>query len=59
MKDFFYAIQDIFVNYLFMPFDALRALELTNWFVANATFLDFLNYWFCCLCILDEKVKRL
>ena len=36
MKDFFYAIQDLFVNYIFTPLDGLRALELTNWFAANA-----------------------
>lgn len=35
MKDFFYAIQDLFVDVLFAPFDALRALELENWFAAN------------------------
>ncbi|MBJ6368180.1 DUF6341 family protein [Snuella sedimenti] len=35
MKDFFYAIQDLFVDHLFAPFDALRALELENWFAAN------------------------
>ena len=35
MKDFFYAIQDLFVNVLFAPMDALRALELQNWFAAN------------------------
>lgn len=35
MKDFFYAIQDLFVNVLFAPFDALRALELDNWWAAN------------------------
>lgn len=35
MKDFFYAIQDLFVNVLFTPFDALRSLELDNWFAAN------------------------
>jgi len=35
MKDFFYAIQDLFVNVLFAPFDALRALELENWWAAN------------------------
>ncbi len=35
MKDFFYAIQDLFVNVLFAPFDALRALELESWFGAN------------------------
>ncbi|MCK0178766.1 uracil phosphoribosyltransferase [Flavobacteriaceae bacterium S0862] len=36
MKDFFYAIQDLFVDVLFLPFDALRELELTNWWAANA-----------------------
>ena len=35
MKDFFYAIQDLFVDVLFAPFDALTALELENWFGAN------------------------
>ncbi|WP_299883723.1 uracil phosphoribosyltransferase [uncultured Lacinutrix sp.] len=35
MKEFFYAIQDLFVNVLFAPFDALRALELDSWFAAN------------------------
>ncbi|MGM5469180.1 DUF6341 family protein [Flavobacteriaceae bacterium LMO-SS05] len=35
MKDFFYAIQDLFVNVLFAPFDALRTLELSSWFGAN------------------------
>jgi hypothetical protein len=36
MKDFFYGIEDLFVNVLFAPFDALRALELESWFTANA-----------------------
>ena len=35
MKDFFYAIQDLFVDVLFAPLDALRALELDSWFGAN------------------------
>ena len=35
MKDFFYAIQDLFVNVLFSPFDALRSLELKNWYASN------------------------
>ncbi|MEW4922396.1 uracil phosphoribosyltransferase [Algibacter sp. 2305UL17-15] len=35
MKDFFYAIQDLFVDVLFAPLDALRALELENWWLAN------------------------
>ncbi len=35
MKDFFYAIGDLFVNVLFIPLDALRELELSNWWSAN------------------------
>jgi len=35
MKDFFYAIQDLFVDVIFAPFDALRSLELESWFTAN------------------------
>ena len=35
MKDFFYGIQDLFVNYFFKPFDVLRALELDNWWLSN------------------------
>lgn len=35
MKDFFYAIQDLFVNSLLKPLDWLRETELTSWFLAN------------------------
>lgn len=35
MKDFFNGIRDLFVDVLFAPFDALRALELESWFSAN------------------------
>lgn len=35
MKDFFYAIQDLFVNILFWPFDRLREIQLDNWWAAN------------------------
>ncbi len=35
MKDLFYAIQDLFVNVFFAPFDALKLLELYNWWGAN------------------------
>ena len=35
MKDFFYAIQDLFVDYLFWPFDVLREIQLDNWWAAN------------------------
>ena len=36
MKDFFYAIQDLFVNVLFAPYDDLAATELDNWWLANS-----------------------
>ena len=35
MKDFFYAIEDLFVNALFAPYDYLRFMELENWWTAN------------------------
>ena len=35
MKDLFNAIQDLFVDVIFAPFDVLRALELESWFGAN------------------------
>ncbi len=35
MTEFFYGIGDLFTNYLLLPFDALMALELDNWWLAN------------------------
>lgn len=35
MRDLFYAIQDLFVDVLLAPMDALAALELENWFAAS------------------------
>lgn len=35
MKDFFYAIRDLFVDVLFAPLDGLAKLELENWWAAN------------------------
>lgn len=62
MKDFFYAIQDLFVNFLFAPFDALRALELENWFAANTVSWIFIIigfvamvYWMLQLRIFDNN----
>lgn len=62
MKDFFYAIQDLFVDILFAPFDALRVLELENWFLANIISWLFLIigfvamvYWMMQLRIFDNN----
>lgn len=36
MKDFFEAIQVLFEDALLLPFDALRTLEASTWWGANA-----------------------
>lgn len=35
MRAFFEGIQTLFVDFLFLPHDALRRLELNTWFGAN------------------------
>lgn len=35
LKDFFYGIEDLVVNVLFIPLDALRDLQLDTWWGAN------------------------
>ncbi|MBT8262793.1 MAG: uracil phosphoribosyltransferase [Bacteroidia bacterium] len=35
MKDFFYGIETLFVDYFFAPFDALRAIEMDSWWISN------------------------
>ena len=62
MKDFLYAIQDLFVNVLLTPYDALKALELENWFLANSVSWIFiiigfvaLVYWMIQLKIFNDN----
>jgi len=52
MKDFFYAIQELFEGFFFIPFNALKELELDNWWAANIVSwilasigLGFFIYW--------------
>ena len=35
MRAFFEGIQSLFVDFLFIPFDLLRSLELSSWWWAN------------------------
>ncbi|MEO5778121.1 MAG: uracil phosphoribosyltransferase [Flavobacterium sp.] len=35
MRAFFEGIQSLFVDFLFLPFDFLRSLELSSWWLAN------------------------
>ena len=62
MRDFFYGIQDLFVNHLFAPFDYLRKLQLDTWFGANVmswiflvTFAGLFIYWMRQLSLFDPE----
>ena len=35
MRAFFEGIQSLFVDFLFLPLDFLRSLELSSWWLAN------------------------
>ncbi len=50
MKSFFEAIQSLFVDFLFLPFDALRELELTNWWAANT--INWILIIICCVAMM-------
>lgn len=45
MKTFFEGIQYLFVEILFVPFDAIRTLELSSWWSANI-----INWAFMIIC---------
>ncbi|HRN98438.1 MAG TPA: uracil phosphoribosyltransferase [Flavobacterium sp.] len=46
MKAFFEGIQTLFVDFLFLPMDAMRKLELSSWFGANI-----INWIFMAICV--------
>lgn len=45
MKSFFEGIGSLFTDFLFLPFQALREMELTNWWLANGV-----NWFFIIIC---------
>lgn len=45
MKAFFEAIQSLFVDFLFLPWDFFRDMELSSWFGANI-----INWIFMIIC---------
>ncbi|MDN6280625.1 MAG: uracil phosphoribosyltransferase [Psychroflexus sp.] len=65
MKDFFEAIQSLFEDVLFIPFDALRTLEASTWWGANTlnwlfiaiTFVAFI-YWMLQLKGFDDEKEE-
>lgn len=58
MRDFFYGIEDLFVNFLFKPFDALRSLELESWTLANIVSWIFLIVGFAAFVYWMLQLKK-
>ena len=65
IRDIIYWIEDLFVNYLFFPFDFLRFTELDNWWVANfmtwisiVVFICAFTYWMLQLKKFDDNQEE-
>lgn len=58
MKEFFYAIENLFVNYFFIPFDALRELGAYNWWLSNIMAWMFTVIGICAFTYWMIQLKR-
>jgi len=65
IRDIIYGIEDLFVNYLFFPFDFLRITELGNWWIANfmtwisvVVFICAFTYWMLQLKKFDDNKEE-
>ena len=65
IRDIFYGFEDLFVNYLFFPFDFLRITELDNWWIANfmtwisvVVFICAFTYWMFQLKKFDDNKEE-
>ena len=58
MKEFFYAIENLFVNYFFIPFDALRELGAYNWWLSNIMAWMFAVIGICAFTYWMIQLKR-
>jgi len=58
MSDFFYAIEDLFVNTLFAPLDYLRELELSDWWTANIASWLFILIGFVAFAYWMNELKK-
>ncbi|MFI0425747.1 MAG: uracil phosphoribosyltransferase [Flavobacterium sp.] len=56
MKSFFEGIASLFVDFLFVPMDMFRELELTNWWTANV--INWLFIIICCVAM-THWIKQL
>ena len=57
MRDIVYAIQDLFENVFFIPLNALRAMELENWWSANMINWLFSIVGFVAFCYWMKQIK--
>ena len=55
MSDFFYAIEDLFVNVLFLPYDTFRFME--SWWSANTVNWLFMIIGFLAMCYWMFQLK--
>jgi hypothetical protein len=65
IRDIIYGIEDLFVNYLFFPFDFLRITELDNWWISNfmtwisvVVFICAFTYWMLQLKKFDDNKEE-
>ena len=58
MKEFFYGIENLFVNYFFIPFDALRELGAYNWWLSNIMAWMFTAIGICAFTYWMIQLKR-
>ncbi len=58
MKELFEAIESLFVDFLFAPFDAMRALELESWTAANIMNWLFMAIGFAAFIYWMKELKK-
>tara|TARA_B100000524_G_scaffold348340_1_gene252550 strand:+ start:791 stop:1018 length:228 start_codon:yes stop_codon:yes gene_type:complete len=58
MKDIFFAIEDLFVNFLFIPFDKLREIGDYNWWLANIMAWIFIAIGIIAFCYWMIQLKK-
>jgi len=58
MKEIFYGIEDLFVNYFFIPFDLLRETGDYNWWLSNIMVWIFMTIGTGAFCYWMVQLKK-
>ena len=58
MKEIFYAIENLFVNYFFIPFDMLREVGDYNWWLSNIMAWIFISIGTAAFCYWMIQLKK-